>query len=136
MYHSCTLPSPQTPGSVVEHTSRTDDSCGARERAQPNRSAPHTRTLAASGGVRRERIRRYVNERIRELGRIYDFGEPLELFCECTRTTCSARLAVADGDFEQTCALGTRFLVAPGHEQPQLETVVEQRQGYTVVEER
>jgi hypothetical protein len=85
---------------------------------------------------RRERIFRHVNERIRELAATFDFGEPLQMFCECTHRTCDARLTIDHDHYEEVRALRRRFFVAPGHEQPELETVVEQREGYTVVEER
>jgi hypothetical protein len=94
-----------------------------------------TATLAARL-ERRERIFRHVNERIRELAATFDFGEPLQMFCECTHRTCDARLTIDHDHYEEVRVLGTRFFVAPGHEQPGIETVVEQREGYTVVEER
>jgi hypothetical protein len=87
-------------------------------------------------GERRERIFRYVNDRIRELAATFDFGEPLQMFCECTHATCEARLTIEHGHYDEVRARGTQFFVAAGHEQPDIETVVERRDGYTVVEER
>jgi hypothetical protein len=82
---------------------------------------------------RGERIYRHVNERIRELERTYDFGEPLQLFCECG---CSAAIAVDPVRFETARVHGGQFIVAPGHARPEREAIVERRPDYWIVEER
>ena len=104
--------------------------------AQPTGTSVLRTAALAPRCERRERIFRHVNERIRELAGTFDFGEPLQMFCECARPTCDARLTIDHGHYEEVRALGTRFFVAPGHERPDVETVVERREGYTVVEER
>lgn len=85
---------------------------------------------------RGERIYRHVNERIRELERTYDFGEPLQLFCECATSGCSEALAVDSGRYEAVRVHGARFIVAPGHARPEVEVVVERAPDYWIVEER
>lgn len=83
-----------------------------------------------------ERIYRHVNERIRELERTYDFGEPLQLFCECDTGGCSAAIAVDPGCYEAVRVHGGRFIVAPGHARPEVEAIVERDPDYWIVEER
>jgi hypothetical protein len=104
--------------------------------AQPIGTSAARTAARAPRCERRERIFRHVNERIRELARTFDFGEPLQMFCECARSTCDARLTIDHGHYDEVRALGSRFFVHPGHERPESETVVERREGYTVVEER
>lgn len=85
---------------------------------------------------RGERIYRHVNERIRELERTYDFGEPLQLFCECDTIGCSAAIAVDPGRYEAVRVHGARFIVAPGHARPEVEAIVERGPEHWIVEER
>ena len=96
-------------------------------------SAPYVNPGPRDAVGRGERIYRHVNERIRELERTYDFGEPLQLFCECG---CSAAIAVDPGCYEAVRIHGQQFVVAPGHARPRGEAIVERRPDYWIVEER
>lgn len=106
--------------------------------AQKSPPEPYANPSTGENGGRErgERIYRHVNDRIRELERTYDFGEPLELFCECAAGGCNVTLAVDPALYAHVRALGTRFIVAPGHALTELETVVERRCEYWLVEER
>lgn len=106
--------------------------------AKKSPSEPYVNPSTGGNGVRErgERIYRHVNERIRELQRSYDFGEPLEMFCECAAGGCNLTIAVDPALYEQVRAHGTRFIVAPGHALTELETVVERHREYWLVEER
>lgn len=101
-------------------------------------SEPYVNPSARAPGPlgRGERIYRHVNERIRELERTYDFGEPLQLFCECDTSGCSAAIAVDRGRYEAVRVHGARFIVAPGHARPEVEAIVERGTDYWIVEER
>jgi hypothetical protein len=93
-------------------------------------------TAADTGSERTElggRIYRHVNERIRELSRLYDFGEPFQMFCECGARVCTARIAIDPRRYEEIRVFATRFLVAPGHTGPG-DTVVERTAGHWVVD--
>src|SRR3954469_12141439 len=61
-------------------------------------------------------------------------GRGLPLLCECARTECSSPIEVDPETFDRVRENPLRFLVAPGHEQLELETVIEQRPGYLIVE--
>jgi hypothetical protein len=87
--------------------------------------------------IRNEELFREVNLNIADMeaqaGRT-DWNETLPLICECARTGCSVPIEVDAGTFERVRESPLRFLVAPGHEQLDIETVVEQREGYLIVE--
>jgi hypothetical protein len=89
--------------------------------------------------IRNEELFREVNLNIVELeeqaGRT-DSAESLPLICECALTGCSASIEVDAGTFARVRESPMRFLVATGHEQPDVEEVVERREGYLIVEKR
>jgi hypothetical protein len=87
--------------------------------------------------IRNEELFREVNLNIAELeeqaGRT-DWDELLPLVCECSRTGCSFPIEVDAATFERVRESPLRFLVASGHEQLDIETVLERREGYSIVE--
>jgi hypothetical protein len=88
--------------------------------------------------ARNEALMREVNERVAELSEHPDWadpGEPLELHCECGAfSTCDATLRMAPADYELVRAQDDRFAVAPGHESPELETVVARGDTWVIVD--
>lgn len=54
--------------------------------------------------------------------------------CECARLGCSDLIELSPRVYEQVRTHPRRFLVLPGHERPEVETVVERRPGYLIVE--
>jgi hypothetical protein len=89
------------------------------------------RRLAAN-----ETVFRQVNEGI-ERGRWPGDDEQLIGFrCECARLGCNALVNLTKGDYEQVRSGSRRFVMIAGHEIPEVETVVNRRNGYAVVEKR
>ena len=89
--------------------------------------------------IRNEELFREINSNIaamEEQARRMDWGEPLPLVCECALTGCSVPIEVDAGTFERVRAEPLWFLVASGHEQPEIESVVERREGYVIVEKQ
>lgn len=85
--------------------------------------------------IRNEELFREVNVHIANLEeRVHGTGEVLPLVCECARAGCTSPLAVDPDTFEWVRDEPLRFLVAPGHEQPEIESVLERREGYVIVE--
>jgi len=80
-----------------------------------------------------ESVFREVNERIEELGERFDTDE-VEFVCECADVGCAERLSLTTGEYEQVRSEPDRFLLAPGHEQPGIERVVEDHGRFLVVE--
>jgi hypothetical protein len=87
--------------------------------------------------IRNEELFREVNLNIAELeeqaGRT-DWDELLPLICECAQTGCGVPIEVDANTFERVRERPLRFLVAPGHEDLDIESVIEERPGYLIVE--
>ena len=58
----------------------------------------------------------------------------LELFCACGRPECHEKLLITIGEYEAIHAHAHRFVIVPGHANPEVERVVERRRGFDVVE--
>jgi hypothetical protein len=61
-------------------------------------------------------------------------GEQLVFFCECGRRGCKARVRLTGAQYEGVRADARRFVIAPGHEFREAEDVVEEHDGYVVVQ--
>jgi hypothetical protein len=87
--------------------------------------------------ARNEVLFREVNERMRELLDSMaprQNGDMLEIFCECGLGDCMEKLLVSATDYEAARSRPERFLVAAGHEIPEVENVVASPDGHWVVE--
>jgi hypothetical protein len=83
--------------------------------------------------VRNEALFREVNERLEELHERSEDGVG-EFVCECADELCTERLVVPLVTYERVRSNPRRFLVAPGHERPELGQAVDQGNGFVVVE--
>jgi hypothetical protein len=81
-----------------------------------------------------EVIFREVNERVRETSETFSVttGEA-EFVCECGTASCVERIRLPLADYEAIRAEPTQFLILPGHEQPDIESVVRRGPTYAVV---
>jgi hypothetical protein len=82
-----------------------------------------------------EALFREVNERVKTINQ--GFGEPLpetDFVCECGLDSCTERVRMTLDAYEELRSNPTRFAVRPGHELPDVETVVEEHGDYVVVE--
>jgi hypothetical protein len=85
--------------------------------------------------IHNEALFREVNAHIAELEeRIRLREELLPLICECANTGCTTIIEVEHGTFEAVRKNPLRFLVAPGHERADAETVVGRGAAYVIVE--
>ena len=84
--------------------------------------------------ARNESLFRDVNERIagvrQTLAVASDEGQ---FVCECHELGCAARFTCGLSEYEQLRADPTTFAVVPGHEDPSVENVLEERGEYTIV---
>jgi hypothetical protein len=97
-------------------------------------------------GAREERLAqnealfREVNERVAEVARhlidVETKGEAIEFICECGRPDCTEPITMTVAEYQAIRADATRFAVLPGHELPEVESVVKRHQTYVVVEKR
>ena len=84
---------------------------------------------------RNEAVFRKVNEQIESLNRAMAAisDETMHIVCECGELSCIVQLVVGIADYERIRSDATLFFVAPGHELPDLEDVVEATSKYYVV---
>jgi hypothetical protein len=86
---------------------------------------------------RNEDLFRQVNVHIAGLGQgALSLAEDglLPLVCECAHTGCTTPIEVDPGTFELVHENPMRFLVAVGHDDGEVEVVIERRPGYLIVE--
>lgn len=84
---------------------------------------------------RNEAVFRKVNEQIESLNRAMAAisDETMHIVCECGELSCIVQLVVGIADYERIRRDATLFFVAPGHEMPDVEDVVEETPKYYVV---
>ena len=71
--------------------------------------------------------------RVNELAPL-DPGVMNAVFCECGRIECDVRVPMTAAEYEQARAKSTTFVVAPGHQLPEVERVVATTERYVLVE--
>jgi hypothetical protein len=84
--------------------------------------------------ARNETLFRSVNENIERAaasGQLDD--HTFEFFCECSNPDCTLLLPMTVADYERVRADARQFVVAPGHELPEIEKVVTRTDTYQVV---
>ncbi len=95
---------------------------------------PETSEAREERLARNEVIFRTVNEAIEqkaiELGGLDEY----EFICECSAADCFARISLTLRQYEHIRREGVRFVVTPGHENVEVELVVDTMATYTVVE--
>jgi hypothetical protein len=63
----------------------------------------------------RQVLRRQINGRMRHAVELPE-TEPLEIFCECGRRLCAARVRVEAGFYGRAVASGRLYVIAKGHQ--------------------
>jgi hypothetical protein len=84
-----------------------------------------------------EALFREINERVRDITE--GLGEPLEeaqFVCECGDELCKERIRLTLRDYERVRSRSDTFLVVPGHELPDVESVVERHDEWAAVRKR
>jgi hypothetical protein len=61
---------------------------------------------------------------------------PVGFRCECARLGCNQLIELTVREYEDIRAHPRRFVVVPGHELPEVETLIETRRGYLIVEKQ
>lgn len=82
--------------------------------------------------ARTESLFRDVNERIAEVADNLG-SDNAEFVCECADASCGDRVEVPLDEYEQVRSDGARFLVAPGHEESELEHVLMRKDEHQVI---
>jgi hypothetical protein len=85
--------------------------------------------------ARNENLFREINERVREIASEHGTDIHLyEFYCECSNTDCTLRVELGLPDYERVRAHGNRFLIAPGHNLPEIERIVERNDAWWLIE--
>jgi len=87
------------------------------------------RRIAANEAVFRE-----VNEGIARGQWPGEEDDPVSFRCECARLGCNVLVTLSVHEYERVRAHPRRFIVAPGHELAEVESVVQNGANYVVVE--
>jgi hypothetical protein len=74
---------------------------------------------------------REINERVKEIA---EPEEPIRYVCECSHVGCEATIELSGTEYELVRSEPTHFVVAGGHQLPEIEQVVAAHDGYFVVE--
>lgn len=80
-----------------------------------------------------EALFRDVNERIAESADRFG-ADQTEFVCECADPNCTERVRVTLAEYERVRSNPTTFILAPGHDEPDIERVVSKRGRFHVVE--
>jgi hypothetical protein len=91
-------------------------------------------TTRAERQGRNESLFREVNERIAEVNQTFQVEGRSEFLCECSREECKEPISISIDEYEAVRRASTRFFVLPGHEDMNVESVVERSECYFVVE--
>ena len=84
---------------------------------------------------RNEALFREVNERIEDVSQTVPPDEKrTEFLCECDNKDCAEKISATRAEYEAVRAVGTRFIVTPGHEDPDVEHIVLQNERFLVVQ--
>jgi hypothetical protein len=85
-----------------------------------------------------EALFRDVNEQIQQAAGRFEVGDDhvYEFLCECSNRDCTKKLALTRGRYERARSQPTWFIVARGHELPDIERVVADFGDYRLVEKQ
>jgi hypothetical protein len=90
--------------------------------------------------ARNEVAFRALNERAKDVTEelafdgVIDMPDVLECVCECASVDCTAHVLVRRADYELARAGPAQFIVAAGHELPEIERTVFEGDGFWIVE--
>jgi hypothetical protein len=97
---------------------------------------PHLDKLDGDESVRRAAQMEANTRRVNEAIETGTTEGPLVFICECGRADCGTTLRLDRDQYEAVRTTFDRFFVVPGHQLPEIESVVERHDGYLVVSKR
>ena len=96
--------------------------------------------MRSVGTTREERLAdneamfRFANERMAAWDEVRASEAIEHYFCECADPDCQQKVALHKADYEAVRSDSRRFVTRPGHEIPDVETVIEKHDGWVVIE--
>lgn len=88
----------------------------------------------AERAARNEEVFREVNARIEEGAELHHVSGALPFHCECGRASCLETIEIPAARYAAIVRERYRFVVLRGHQEPEIEKVVEDTPEYLVVE--
>jgi len=84
--------------------------------------------------ARNEALFQEVNRQIEKLEETLGRRKTLQLLCECSKKHCLDAFEVEPTTYERVRSNPLLFFVVPGHEDPEVEKIVERTSAFLVVE--
>lgn len=84
--------------------------------------------------AKNEAVLRAANRELEQADKEVGGDGVLDVLCECGQEGCSGVISMAIAEYDSLHAQDDRFVVVPGHENPEIETVVDRRESYLVVD--
>ena len=81
-----------------------------------------------------ETLFRTANERMQEWEERHEREGPELYYCECAQAECKQKVGMGLEDYERVRSDPSHFFVVPGHEIPDVETVIEEHDGWVLIE--
>jgi hypothetical protein len=103
-------------------------------------AAVAARTLSSMADERERRLAlneaafRVANERMDRWPERRERDEPASYYCECSLLECRERIQLTRAEYEHVRGNSRHFALLPGHEVPDIETVIERADGHVIVE--
>jgi hypothetical protein len=88
----------------------------------------------ADRAAKNEEIFRGVNERIKQGADQHGVEAPQPFHCECGRAACVETIDIRPPDYERVVRERYHFVLIPGHEDAEIERVVEHHSTFVVAE--
>jgi hypothetical protein len=96
----------------------------------------HVGTTREERLANNEAMLRFANERMADWDEVR-VSEAVERYlCECADPDCQEKVALRKQDYEAVRSNSRRFFTVPGHEVPDIETVIETHDGWVVIEKK
>jgi hypothetical protein len=77
---------------------------------------------------------REANERAKDWEEQHRLDEVELYFCECADPQCREKVSLRQAEYERVRSDSRHFVIVPGHELPDVETVIERNEGWAIIE--
>ena len=84
--------------------------------------------------ARNEAMFRIANERMADWEEQHAAVAVEPYFCECADIECREHVDLRKADYERVRSDSRRFAIVPGHELPDVETVIERNEDWAIIE--
>lgn len=87
-----------------------------------------------------EALYREINERVQQIAVSHEHGAPdaheYAYFCECSNADCNLQVSLSPAEYEWVRSDPTRFVVAAGHNLPEIENIIREETDHLVIEKQ